>query len=315
MTTPRAGLVITPTSARATVDTIVQADRQGIPMLWTITLPALPDTMTLLAAAAVQTAQIGLGTAIVQTYPRNPVVLAMQAAAIDGLAPSRFRLGIGPGSPRSIEGVYGIPFGKPLAHLREYVAALRGLLWEGAAHVEGETVRVHAQLPEGVQPPRIPIIMSALRVASFRLAGEIADGVVSWVAPVPYLHNTALPAMREGAAKAGRPTPRLIANVPVVLSEDRTQVHAAGRARLGVYARLPFYMAMFADIGFPVPGYGTLPDALLDELIVSGSPAQVEARLRAILDSGIDEVTVMVAPVSDEAAENEAVARILAAIG
>ncbi|MCW5849459.1 MAG: LLM class flavin-dependent oxidoreductase [Anaerolineae bacterium] len=315
MSLPKAGLVITPSTARATLDTIVQADRRGVPMLWSITLATLPDPMTLLAAAAVQTGQIGLGTAIVQTYPRNPVVLAMQAAAIDGLAPGRFRLGIGPGSPRPMEGIYGATYGKPLPHLREYVAALRGLLWEGAAHVEGLTVRVHAELPNGVQPPRVPIILSALRPLSFRLAGELADGAVSWIAPVPYLLKAALPAMRGGAAKADRPTPRLIAHVPVALSEDRAQVHSASRARFGFYARLPFYIAMFAEAGFPVPGDGTLPDALLDELIVRGLPVQVEARLRAILDGGIDEVMVTVVPVVDEAAENAATARILAAIG
>src|SRR5690606_26750398 len=116
---------------------------------------------------------------------------------------------------------------KPLEHLREYLAVLRGLLWEGAIDFSGTHFRARARLPDGVEPPRTPLPISALRAGAFRLAGEIADGAISWVCPVPYLVNTARPALEEGAKAAGRPTPPLIGHVPVALSEDREAVRAA----------------------------------------------------------------------------------------
>ena len=69
-------------------------------------------------------------------------------------------------------------------------------------------------------PTKVTLMASALRTNGFRLCGELADGAISWNCPLPYLRDVAVPALKEGAAKAGRPVPPLIAHVPVVVSED-----------------------------------------------------------------------------------------------
>ena len=315
MMIPRAGLVIAPTSARATLDAIIQAERQGVPMLWSINPSLGPDPLTFLAVAAAQTMTLPLGTAIVPTYLRHPVVMAAQALTVAALAPGRFRLGVGPSSPLIIETLHGVPFGKPLTHLREYVTVLRSLLDTGTANFDGQYFHVHAQLPRGdTDVPFIPLYVSALRAPAFRLAGQVADGVISWLTPIPYLLSVARPALDAGARAAQRATPRLVAHVPVALHSDRAAVHQAARARLGWYAYVPHYQRLYEDAGLPVGPEG-MTEALLDTLVVGGTEAQVEARLRAILDGGIDEVMVTVIPVADEAAENTVVARILAALG
>lgn len=310
----RAGLVVVPSTPRATVDAIIAAERHGAPAVWTITPAAAPDPLTLLAAAAMQTERVTLGTAIIQTYPRHPIVLAAQAQAVAGLAPGRFRLGVGPGSERAIQGVFGLRFGKPLAQMREYIATLRSLLWQGAVDQNGEYVTAHLQFPQGVTPPQTPILMSALRAPAYRLAGEISDGALSWVSPPEYLVRLALPALAEGAAVANRGAPSLVAHTPVALTTDRSSVHAAARAALGFYGRLPHYQRMFADAGFTLTGDGGLPDALIDALVVSGTPEAVQAGLRAILDQGIGEVMVSVLPVRDVAAETAELCAVLAEV-
>ena len=137
-------------------------------------------------------------SSIVPTYPRHPIVMATQSLVLGSIAPGRFRLGIGPSHRPTIEGAYGIPMDKPLAHLREYLTIVRGLLWDGAIEFSGTYFNVKAQLQ--AEPPKTPLPISALRAGAFRLAGEIADGAISWMAPVPYLVTTAKTAMQIGRA-------------------------------------------------------------------------------------------------------------------
>jgi F420-dependent oxidoreductase-like protein len=308
----RAGLAIRGPNAAVTLAAIVRAEEIGVPAIWSTVGGTNPDAVTLFAAAAAKTSRIGLGTAIVPTYPRHPIALASQALVLGSLAPGRFRLGIGPSHRPTIEGMFGIPMTKPLDHLREYLTILRGLLWEGSIDLQGTYFKVKAQLPDGVEPPKTPLPISALRAGAFKLAGEISDGALSWVCPIPYLINTARPALEEGARAAGRPTPPLIGHVPVALSEDRAAVREAARPQLANYGRLPFYRGMFEDAGFPVPSDGVMPDALLDELVVSGSPEAVAARLHEIQAAGIDELLVMRINVADAEAEDMALLGLLA---
>jgi len=132
------------------------------------------------------------------------------------------------------------------------------------------------------------------------LSGEIADGAISWMCPVPYLLNTGLPALRTAAADHGRSAPSLVAHVIVALSQDRHSVLAAGHQLLDMAAKLPFYIKMFADAGFPLnPGQTSVPDSLVDSLIVSGNEATVVARFTELLAAGLDELMVTLVPIKD----------------
>ena len=308
----RAGLAIRNPNPADTLAAIVRAEQLGLPAVWSTVGGTNPDAVSLFAAAAAQTSRIGLGTAIVPTYPRHPIALASQALVLAAIAPGRFRLGIGPSHRPTIEGMFGIPMQKPLDHLREYLTILRGLLWEGSIDFQGTHFQVKAALPDGVTPPKTPLPISALRAGAFRLAGEISDGAISWVCPVPYLVNTARPALEAGAQAAGRPTPPLIGHIPVALSTDRAAVRAAARPQLANYGRLPFYRGMFADAGFPIPDDNVMPDALLDELVVSGTPDEIAARLQAIQAAGVDELLIMRISVADADAEELALIELLA---
>src|SRR5947209_14297081 len=239
------GISLSRPSPSALVEAIVEAGPAGPPTPWSTVRGTNPDAITTFAAAATRTQRIQLGTSIVPAYPRHPVMLATQALVLADLAPGRFRLGIGPSHRPTIEGMFGLPMERPLEYMREYLTVLRQLLWEGTTEFTGEFFKVHSSLPGGTTPPRTPLLLSALRPSAFRQAGEIADGAISWVCPIPYLVNTAHPAMREGAQSAGREVPSLIAHVPVVVSEDRQSARSSGRQFLSRYARLPFYAGMF----------------------------------------------------------------------
>lgn len=317
MTLPSVGLDL---HYRSTLDDTIRAiqesERQGVPMLWSTTGRGYPDPLTLYAAALVKTDRIGFGTAITPTYPRHPANLAAQVVTLDQLAPGRFRLGIGTSHRPTIEGAYGIPMGKPHHHLREYLTVLRGLLRDGGIDFDGELYQVHLS---GLRTaPDVPIYLSALRPNAFALAGELADGAISWVCPVAYLKQEAVPAMRRAAEQAGHAVPRMVAHVPVAMTTDRAIMLRSARQRLATYGRLEFYAKMFALAGYPVPASGEMSDELLEHLVVSGGEGAVGERLSEILTggNGIDELLVMLIPTSRETAgeEEERLSRVLAAL-
>jgi alkanesulfonate monooxygenase SsuD/methylene tetrahydromethanopterin reductase-like flavin-dependent oxidoreductase (luciferase family) len=146
------------------------------------------------------------------------------------------------------------------------------------------------------------VLISTLGKKAFELAGEIADGALSWVCPVPYLLNTGIPTLRRAAADNGRSAspPPLVAHVSVALSEDNHSVMAAGHRVLDMYGKLPFYAKMFADAGFPLTDSQTsIPDSLVDSLIVSGNEATVTSRFTELLAAGLNELMITLVPIKD----------------
>jgi alkanesulfonate monooxygenase SsuD/methylene tetrahydromethanopterin reductase-like flavin-dependent oxidoreductase (luciferase family) len=303
-TRERVGLVVDGANAASAVKTIVAAEAAGVRQIWMVQPPSGPDTLTTLSAAATKTSTVRLGTSIVPTYPRHPLVLVQQALSLHDIAPGRLRLGIGPSHQAIIEGIYGLPQTTPLAHLREYVKVLRAALWEGKVDHHGQFFNVVVTLPRTTQTP---VLISTLGKKAFELAGEIADGALSWVCPVPYLLNTGIPTLRTAAAAAAaneRSATPLVAHISVALSEDRHSVMAAGHKVLDMYAKLPFYAKMFTDAGFPLTdSQMVVPDSLVDSLIVSGNEATVAERLTELLAAGLDELMITLVPIKDEAVD------------
>jgi len=307
----RVGLAIQAADAATAISRIRKAEQTGIQQVWMTQSVGMLDTLTLFAAVATQTTRVRLGTSIVPVYPRHPLVMALQAATINDLAPGRLRLGVGTSHRHIMENIYGLPMPSPLAYLREYVEVMRQGLEGGRIDHQGRFFKVAASIP---RPAQIPLLISALGEKAFHLAGEIAGGAISWVCPVPYLLDRALPALRAGAEALLRPAPPLVAHIPVAMSTDEAAVQAAAMQRISYYTRAPFYAHMFASAGFPVSGDGTGVDTLVKALVVAGNQAQVEKRLRELLASGLDELLLMLIPVADEAREREQLVQVIASL-
>jgi alkanesulfonate monooxygenase SsuD/methylene tetrahydromethanopterin reductase-like flavin-dependent oxidoreductase (luciferase family) len=210
-----------------------------------------------------------------------------------------------------MENMYGLSMSSPLEYLREYVEVMRQLLWEGRVDHQGTFFKVVASFP---RPAQIPLLISALGEKAFRLAGEIADGAISWVCPLPYLLDTALPALRAGAQAHHRPAPPLVAHIPVAMSTDEAAVEAATMARISFYTKAPFYTHMFAAAGFPIAADGSSIAALVKALVLAGTETQVEKRVRELIASGLDELLLMLVPVADEAREREQLLQVIGSL-
>ena len=292
------GLVANQSDVRSTLDLIERADALGIPAAWLIMASTHPDSLTTLAAAAGRTQRIQLGTAIVTIWPRHPLLLANQALVVEALAPGRLRLGVGPGGA-GVATIYGAEYTRPLGRLREYIQVLKTVFSQGEVQFDGRYYRAHAKFAHALS---VPVLASALQRGSFALAGEIADGALTWVSPATYLRDVGLPALREGAQKAGRSTPPLIAHVPVAVHAKGAEVYAAVRTQFAFYPRAPYYQAMFAAAGFPEAGQGQWSDRMIEAVVVYGDAALVRQQLDAMLALGISELMAHPVLVGDDPA-------------
>lgn len=313
MTTFNAGIFVKPSpDVRQNLGIVQELDAAGVQTVWQTNNVLWPDALAFYAAVATTTDRVRLGTSIMQVYPRHPASMVSSVEVIEALAPGRLRLGVGSSHRPRMEKNLGLRMEKPLSYLREYVTVLRGLLWEGGVDFDGEFFRVHEHYPDDRTPPRTEIGISALGPKSYHAAGEIADAAISWVSPIRYLVETALPQLDAGAREADRAAPPLIAHVPVAMTTNRTKALEAAGNELSYYGALPFYQKMFAQAGVPALSEGRTSPEAIDAITVSGTPDEVRAKLEGIIAEGIGEVLVHPIAVDDADAERRELAEVIA---
>lgn len=233
------------------------------------------DALTVLTAVGQQVPELELGTAIVPTYPRHPLTLAGQALTSTNIIGPRLTLGIGL-SHEPMMAQLGIGFDKPIRHLREYLSILMPLLEQGKVSYQGETLQCEAQLFK-VPESQVPVVVAALGPQALGVAGRLADGTtLAWVGPKTITEHIA-PRIREAAAKAGRATPRIIATLPVCVTDDPQAVRAAIGRGLSMYGKLPSYRAMFDREGVDGPA----------DVAIVGSANEVADRIAAMAQAGV----------------------------
>ena len=282
------------------IEGIAAADAAGLDTAWLTVGGLAPDPFAVFAAAHLSGAErIDFGTSIVPTYPRHPVSMVQGAATVDQLAPGRMILGIGPSHKPAIERTWGIPFRKPLSHLREYVQICRALLEEGAVDFEGELLTARGQLPGG--PTQVQTMIAALREKAFRLSGELTAGGISWMAPLPYIRDVAAPAQQAGADEAGREKPQMVVHAPIIASEDRAAIYSAAKRQFGFYQRLPYYSQMLQDAGYSEAAGKDFTQNMADALIISGSDQAIADKIRTMHDDyGVDEMLAAIVVLEDD---------------
>lgn len=282
------------------VEQIVDAEARGFHAAWMPQVTGF-DALTVLAMAAARTERILLGTSVVPTWPRHPVVMAQQALTVSQVSDGRFRLGIGPSHVPVIEGMYGLTFDKPIRHVAEYVTVVKALATEGSASFQGQQYRVAM----GVDIPdaRMPVMISVLSEQMCRAAGRHADGAITWLAPPSYIASTVAPLVREGAEAAGREPPPVICQVPATAATDADAVRKSVRRLFAIYPMLPFYNAMMQKAGLPGAAEALSSgwtDELIDAVVPSGGEGALRKRAEEYVDAGADEVVYAPFPVGGD---------------
>jgi F420-dependent oxidoreductase-like protein len=279
---------------------IVLAERLGFHGVWVPQIRGF-DAMTVLAVAAAGTNQLLLGTSVVPIWPRHPVATAQQAVTVSSIADGRFRLGLGASHPRIIEEQYGLKFGDPVGHLEEYVKIIRALANTGSASLDGRHFSVKVSLE--TRRPGMPVMIAALSPRMCRLAGALADGVITWLAPPNYICDVIVPNVVAGAAIAGREAPPVIAEVPACVTGDPAVVRSSMKRLFSAYPVLEFYRSMFLRAGITDVGRtrrGEWTSALIDAVVPHGDEEQLLASVATYKAAGVDEIVFAAVPFGDD---------------
>lgn len=246
-----------------------------------------------LALAAAWTPTLRLGTAILPVYTRGAATLAQAAASMAQAAPGRFALGVGCSSPVIVEQWNAVPFVAPYQRVRDTIRFLRAALAGEKVTAEYETFAVRGFRLDVAVPEMPPILVGALRPQMLRLAGREGDGAITnWLSPAD------VPKVVEQVG----PDKEIVARIMVLPTTDRDTLRAVGRRMAAAYLTVPAYAAFHEWLGRGdaiaamnerwaagdrAGALEQIPDALLDELIVHGTPDECRRRVEEYAAAGV----------------------------
>ncbi len=264
------------------------------------------DAFLPLALAAVHAPELRLGTAIVPAFTRGPALLAQSVATMASIAPGRFAFGVGSSSNVIVEHWNGIPFTDPYKKTRDVVRFLKQALTGEKVSVDYETMKVKG-FRLGMEPPRedVPILIAALREGMLRLAGREGDGaIINWLSAedvktvAGIVHN-------EGSNK------EIVARIFVCPNPDTETVRKDAKRAIASYLNVPVYRAFHEwlgrteqlqehwdlwDQGDRAGSLEAMPDTIVDELVVHGTPEECRDHIDRYLENGVTTAALMLMP-------------------
>ncbi len=268
------------------------------------------DGFTPLAMAAAWEPRLRLGTAIIPAFTRSPACFAQCVASLADAAPGRFAIGIGTSSNVIVERWNGVPFVEPYRKVRDVVRFLRDAFAGDKVSKQYDTFEVQG-FRLGVRAEQPPILIAALREQMLRLAGREADGaIINWLAPgdvervAGIVHDAAGGAERE-----------IVARIFVCPSENAEVVRAGARFAIAAYMNVPVYAAFhewlgrgdaFAPMweawkaGDRKAAMAAIPDEIVDDLVVHGSPEHCRARIDEYFANGVTTSSLAMLPLDPD---------------
>ena len=272
----------------------------GYADLWTGEHYSL-DVFTPLVAASIwaPTARLGLG--IVQAYTRGAAIMAMSIAGLCQMAPGRVVVGIGGSTKVIVEDWNGVPYVKPYARVRDTIRFLRAALAGEKVDEEYESFRVKGFRLRAKIEQQPPIVIGAVRPRMLALSGELGDGAVVANVSAEDLKQV-IPHVR-----AQNPDAEIICNISVAASPDAEKARERARWEQNEYLNAPVYAAAQEWLGYGEElretwekwkagdrrgAAAAIPEALLDSLVVHGSPEECREKIQRYIDNGADTVVL-----------------------
>ncbi len=269
------------------------------------------DGFTPLALAAAWEPRLRLGTAIIPAYTRSPACFAQSVASMADAAPGRFAVGIGSSSNVIVEKWNGVPFEQPYKKVRDVVRFLREAFTGEKVSGTFDTFEVSG-FRLGVRPEQQPpILVAALREGMLRLAGREGDGaIINWLSPddVPQVTKV----VRDAA---GGEEKEIVARIFCCPSENAEVVRASAKFAIAAYMNVPVYAAFQEWLGRGPALQGmwdawkagdrkaalaAIPDEVVDQLVVHGSPAQCRATIQRYFDNGVTTSSLAILPLDPD---------------
>jgi probable F420-dependent oxidoreductase len=233
-------------------------------------------------------------------------------------APGRFAIGIGSSSNVIVERWNGVPFVEPYKKVRDVVRFLRDALEGEKVSKAYDTFEVQG-FRLGIRPEqKPPILVAALREGMLRLAAREADGaIINWLSPTDVVKVAGV--VHEAS---GGDDKEIVCRIFVCPSENNEVVRAGARFAIAAYLNVPVYAGFHEWLGRgeqlqPMwdawragdrkAAVAAIPDALVDELVVHGSPAECRAKIQTYFDNGVTTTSLAVLGLDPEVKFQDAV--------
>ncbi len=269
----------TASTSRA-IESLSALHNEGFRRVWSTQMPTEPDLLTMIAVAGNHVPEIKFGTGVVPMQNQHPMNLAQRALTTNAAVGGRLSLGLGLTHKVVTEGMWGIPYDRPIKRTNEFLDGLLPLLNGEKTSTTGDFTTARGALTM-TEVPSPPVYLAALGPKMLRIAGRRTAGTVTWMTGPKTLRDHIVPALRAAAVEAGRPADavRTVAMLPVSVTDDATSAADAAGTVFAMYNQLPSYRAMLDR-----EGYTHASDAA-----IIGDEAAVTARIRQIRDAGVDE--------------------------
>lgn len=271
-----------------------QAEADGFPTYW-VNQQVVPDALTMLTILGKATATIELGTAVIPTWTRHPLMLAAQAlTTAEIVGGDRLLLGIGLAHKPSIEEHLHIPFERPATNMAEYLSVLLPALGERTVDVTGDiwSATVDAMGgPADVATPKV--MLAAMGPRMLEMAATRTDGDILWLSGPRTVAERIKPAMDRAADAAGRPMPRIVAGLPICVTDRADEVRGLIDGFLGSYNDLPSYREVMDFEGVSGPA----------EVSIVGTEDEVRAQLARFATAGATDFAAVEFTLSEDEAQ------------
>jgi probable F420-dependent oxidoreductase len=298
----RLGLLLELPTQRENVTLARRAEERGFDSVWAPEFHNHSGPLAL-AAAALETERIELGTAIAWAFGRSPLLTAVTALDLDEMSGGRFVLGLGTGTRRMRTDWLGAPAERPGQRVRETVEAIRAVWAAGSAGVinyEGQLVQlaVRPYVRANQLRPGIPVYLAAVNPGMAKTAGVVAEGVIAHpMATSRYIDEVMRPAIAEGAEQEGRHGEDVtVADWIVVgVSDDGEQAREDVKRQIAFHATVRTYDRILDLHGFTEAAdeiralwksfdlaamTGCVTDEMLAVMGVAGTAAECRDQLR-----------------------------------
>ncbi|WP_330253878.1 LLM class F420-dependent oxidoreductase [Nocardia sp. NBC_00565] len=260
-----------------------EAAAVGVSSLWFGQLFS-HDTIGLAGIVGREVPELEVGTSVVPIAARHPLLMSSQAQTAQAATHGRFTLGVGLGARFLTESAFGAPYDRPIARLREFLAALRGVLANGEVEFRGETLTAVTPMPAVVAgaEPTVPVLVAAMGPQALRVTAELADGTMPFLVGPQALAEHIVAPITAAAEQAGRPRPRIVAMVPGVVTADVDTARATATEQMAFYNDIPSYKRMIELSGASHAA----------DLAVIGDERALADQIAAYFDAGATDVVV-----------------------